>query len=229
MKIHLMTMYESPYEYLPTLSVGVPKIPAILARWRRLVTQDATLLQHPAPFVREYFSIHILMYPGIQQLCSGLSWLLAVAASRRSAYHSYHHRHVLNVPLQKVIKLKTKNFEDIMIIIPLIPPLLARQDSHVPTVDASPSRQTGPVLPQFMQSLWPELHAKCAAGAYHGVILKYDGWGRQGYCNEQHRGNVEGWDNFGRALVTNILHLREAQAAAADGVDELDDAIGNAI
>lgn len=101
-----MTLYESPYEYLPTqfckfflfssrlhayLSLdGEPNIFAILARWRRLVTRDDTLLQHPAPFVAGYFSIHISMYPGIQQLRSGLSQPLTVTTPRRNAlYHPY--------------------------------------------------------------------------------------------------------------------------------------------
>ncbi|KAG9309389.1 hypothetical protein JVU11DRAFT_10637 [Chiua virens] len=87
-RIYLMTLYESPYEYLPTLTFGVPNINSILARWRRLVTGDPTLLQHPAPFVRGYFSVHVSVYPGIHQLRSGLSRPLILATPHRR-YHPY--------------------------------------------------------------------------------------------------------------------------------------------
>ena len=70
--------------------VGAPRIPAILERWRRLITRDITLLQHPAPFVKGYFTIHVSMYPGIQQLRSGLSQPITLATPRRRAsYHPY--------------------------------------------------------------------------------------------------------------------------------------------
>ncbi|KAF8122015.1 hypothetical protein EV363DRAFT_1301438 [Boletus edulis] len=91
-KTCLTTLFESSYKYLPTLAFGVPRIPAILARWRRLVAQDVMLLQHPAPFVQGYFSIHTSIYQGIFQLRSSLSRPVVRAAShRRASYHPYQH------------------------------------------------------------------------------------------------------------------------------------------
>lgn len=104
-----MTMYDSPYELLPSLSrrlfrliqryssanlllVRAPDICDILAQWHRLVRRDITLLQHPAPFVRGYFTIHVSLYPGVQQLRSGLLQPHTLVR-HRVLYHPYHQRH----------------------------------------------------------------------------------------------------------------------------------------
>ena len=73
--------------------VGAPRIPAILERWRCLVTRDVMLLQHPAPFVKGCFTIHVSMYPGVQQLRSGLLQPITLATPhRRVSYHPYLNR-----------------------------------------------------------------------------------------------------------------------------------------